>query len=103
MNDFEIIKYRKKQHRPDPIKVDHPFGIASEPAELTPFVVHGLCKFSGYESLVGKVLRRQAAWERMRSVFVVQHLPPATSLGWLTSNAFATRSRQNKNQNGPWL
>ena len=38
--------------------------------ELTPFVVHGLCKFSGCDSLVGEGSGRQAAQgvDRRRSV-----------------------------------
>jgi hypothetical protein len=42
--------------------------------ELTRFVVHGLCKFSDRDSLVGEGSGRQAAQGRMRSVFVVQPL-----------------------------
>ena len=38
---------------------------------LTPFVVRGLCKFSGFDSLLGKGLRGQAAEGCVRSVFVV--------------------------------
>jgi hypothetical protein len=42
--------------------------------ELTLFVVHGLCKFSGCDSLVGEGSGRQAAQGRMGSIFVVQPL-----------------------------
>ena len=43
--------------------------------ELTRFVVHGLCKFSGCHSLVGEGSGRQAAQGRMKSGFVVV-IPP---------------------------
>ena len=39
--------------------------------ELTLFVVHGLCKFSGCESLIGEGSGRQAAESRMGSIFVL--------------------------------
>jgi hypothetical protein len=43
--------------------------------ELTPFVVHGLCKFSGCDSLVGEGSGRQAAQGRVGSIFVVVASP----------------------------
>ena len=48
--------------------------------KLTPFVVHGLGKFSGYDSLVGEGSGRQAAQGRMRSVIVVVAPPVLDAL-----------------------
>lgn len=48
--------------------------------ELTPFVVHGLCKFSGCDSLVGEGSGRQAAQGRMGAIFVVVAPPVLDAL-----------------------
>src|SRR3954454_9299455 len=50
------------------------------PVELTPFVVHGLCKFLGCDSLLGEGSGRQAAQSRVRSIFVVVAPPVLDAL-----------------------
>ena len=48
--------------------------------ELTLFVVHDLCKFSGCNSLVGKGSGRQAAQGRVRTALVVVAPPVLDAL-----------------------
>jgi len=48
--------------------------------ELPRFVVHGLCKFSGCDSLVGEGSGRQAAQGRVGSIFVVVAPPVLNAL-----------------------
>ena len=47
--------------------------------ELTRLVVHGLRKFSGCDSVVGEGLGRQAAQDRVRSIFVLVAPPPSSA------------------------
>ncbi len=53
-----------------PSEVVRPEVWLSGPLELTRFVVHDLCKFSGCDSLVGEGSGRQAAQGRMGAIFV---------------------------------
>jgi len=52
--------------------------------ELTRFVVHGLCKFSGCDSLVGEGPGRQAAQGRMGPIFVVVAPPGLNALAGIS-------------------
>jgi len=50
------------------------------PVELTRFVVHGLCKLSGCDSLAGEGSGRQAAQGRVGSIFVIVAPPVLDAL-----------------------
>ena len=52
--------------------------------ELTPFVVHDLCKFSDSDSLVGEGSGRQAAQGRVGSIFVVVAPPVLDALAGIS-------------------
>ncbi|MGU3559811.1 hypothetical protein, partial [Methylobacterium radiotolerans] len=64
-----VLAEETGRDRPD--RVVHLFEKEHVRMELTRFVVHDLCNFSGCDSLVGEGSGRQAAQGCMGSIFVV--------------------------------